>query len=114
MEADDLLCSRNAHAQKVLVRRAQWKINQPPSLERYRASLERSIGWCSFDARSKGQLRPLPLREVGRSWKALAWANGTSWRADGWRVRKLRAVRDQSGQPIFFSVAPSIVTHPLK
>ena len=32
MEADDLLCSRNAHARKVLVGRAQWKINQPPSL----------------------------------------------------------------------------------
>jgi hypothetical protein len=42
MEADDLLCSRNAHDQNVLVRRAQWKIDQPPSLERDLASLE---GW---------------------------------------------------------------------
>jgi hypothetical protein len=33
MEADDLLCSRNARPQKALVGRAQWKINQPPSLE---------------------------------------------------------------------------------
>ena len=50
-------CSRNAHNQNVLVRhaqsridqatlkvkwgrRAQWKINQPPSLKRQRASLE--------------------------------------------------------------------------
>ena len=33
MEADDLLCSRNARPQKVLVGRAQWKINQPPSPE---------------------------------------------------------------------------------
>jgi hypothetical protein len=41
MEADDLLCSRNARPPKALVRRAQWKINQPPSLERQRASLER-------------------------------------------------------------------------
>ena len=32
----------------------------------------------------------------------------------GGRVRKLRAVGDQSGQPIFFSVAPAIVSHPLK
>jgi hypothetical protein len=32
MEADDLLCSRNARPQKALVGRAQWKINQPPSL----------------------------------------------------------------------------------
>jgi len=31
MEADDLLCLRNARPQKVLVGRAQWKINQPPS-----------------------------------------------------------------------------------
>ncbi len=34
MRADALLCSRNARPQKALVRRAQWKINQPPSLER--------------------------------------------------------------------------------
>jgi hypothetical protein len=34
MEADDLLCSRNARPQKALVGRAQWKINQPPSLKR--------------------------------------------------------------------------------
>jgi hypothetical protein len=34
MEADDLLCSRNARSRTPLVERAQWKINQPPSLER--------------------------------------------------------------------------------
>jgi Cytochrome c554 and c-prime len=34
MGPDDLLCSRNARPQKALVGRAQWKINQPPSLER--------------------------------------------------------------------------------
>ncbi len=32
MEADDLLCSRNARSRTPLVGRAQWKINQPPSL----------------------------------------------------------------------------------
>jgi len=32
MEPDDLLCSRNARLQKALVGRAQWKINQAPSL----------------------------------------------------------------------------------
>ncbi len=32
MEPDDLLCSRNARPQKALVGRAQWKINQAPSL----------------------------------------------------------------------------------
>ena len=36
MEPDDLLCSRNARPEKVLVGRAQWKINQPPSLKRYK------------------------------------------------------------------------------
>ena len=40
MEAVDLLCSRNARPQKALVGRAQWEINQPPSLKRERASLE--------------------------------------------------------------------------
>jgi hypothetical protein len=40
MEPDDLLCSRNARPQKALVGRAQWKINQPPSLKRERASSE--------------------------------------------------------------------------
>ena len=34
MEPDDLLCSRNARPEKALVGRAQWKINQPPSLAR--------------------------------------------------------------------------------
>jgi hypothetical protein len=32
MEPDDLLCSRNARSRKTLVERAQWKINQAPSL----------------------------------------------------------------------------------
>ncbi len=40
MKADDLLCSRNARSRTPLVGRAQWKINQPPSLERKRVSLE--------------------------------------------------------------------------
>ena len=34
MEPDYLLCSRNARPQKALVGRAQWEINQPPSLKR--------------------------------------------------------------------------------
>ncbi len=78
MEADDLLCSRNARSGTPLVGRAQWKISQPPSLERneqaqkvhvYRSTcaLEASpfhpaTRWslrreeeCSVDARSKGQ-----------------------------------------------------------
>ncbi|MBF8262116.1 MAG: Prepilin-type N-terminal cleavage/methylation protein [candidate division NC10 bacterium] len=34
MGPDDLLCSRNARSRTPLVGRAQWKISQPPSLER--------------------------------------------------------------------------------
>src|SRR5204863_9936684 len=59
MEPDDLLCSRNARPQKALLGRAQWKINQPPSLKRQRASLEGSF--ISFDARNRGSTR-LPWR----------------------------------------------------
>jgi hypothetical protein len=45
MEPVDLRCSRNAHDQNVLVRRAQEEINQPPSLKREQASLEGSFIW---------------------------------------------------------------------
>ena len=54
MEADDLLCSRNARPQKALVGRAQWKINQPPSLrENERAWKDHFI----FDARTLGPIQ---------------------------------------------------------
>ena len=53
MEPDDLLCSRNARLKKALVGCAQWKINQPPSLKRERASLQRSPV-ASFDTRGEG------------------------------------------------------------
>ena len=43
MEADDLLCSRNARPRKALVGRAQWKINQPPSLEEITSKLGGSM-----------------------------------------------------------------------
>ena len=43
MEADDLLCSRNARPQKALVGRAQWKIHQPPCLGEAQASSEGSF-----------------------------------------------------------------------
>ncbi len=58
MEPDDLLCSRNARPEKALVGRAQWKINQPPSLERKRASLEGSTV-TSLDGRIRKLLTPL-------------------------------------------------------
>ena len=44
MEADDLLCSRNARPEKALVGRAQWKINQPLSL-RYNEQAK-TIDFC--------------------------------------------------------------------
>src|SRR5688572_14648760 len=65
MEPDDLLCSRNSRPQKALVGRAQWKINQPPSLERERASLE---GVCiSFDAHRRSRTTPALKKGDGKS-----------------------------------------------
>ena len=46
MEPDDLLCSRNARLRTPLVGRAQWKINQPPSLrDNERAWREHLFRW---------------------------------------------------------------------
>ena len=53
MEPDDLLCSRNARPQKALVGRAQWKISQPPSLKRRRASLDGSFMWMVLPRRAQ-------------------------------------------------------------
>jgi len=53
MEPDDLLCSRNARSRTPLVGRAQWKINQPPSLEKQRASLEGSFIWMVVPRRAQ-------------------------------------------------------------
>ena len=55
-----VLCSRNAHDQNVLIRRAQWEINQPPSLKRERAILEGSFRRIrGFDARSERALQAI-------------------------------------------------------
>jgi hypothetical protein len=88
MEADDLLCSRNARSRTPLVGRAQWKINQPPSLEKQRASVEGAF--ISFDARSQGQPRPLPL---GAKW-------GKMKRMGGWPVALLCSRNAHRGRPI--------------
>jgi hypothetical protein len=58
-----LLCSRNAHARKVLVGRAQWEPNRPPSREekagkRRQGSLEGSFEWIGV-ARC-AQVHPFP------------------------------------------------------
>ena len=70
MEPDDLLCSRNARPQKALVGRAQWKINQPPSQKRSRASLKESIVFgCARSMRAfedqPGQLLEKQTSELG-------------------------------------------------
>ena len=70
MEPDDLLCSRNARPPKALVGRAQWKINQPPSQKRSRASLEGSIVFgCARSMRAfedqSGQLLEKQTSELG-------------------------------------------------
>jgi len=46
MEAVDLLCSRNARSRTPLVGRAQWKINQPPSLKD-----TSELGWSMYIVR---------------------------------------------------------------
>ncbi len=65
----DLLCSRNARSRTPLVGRAQWEINQPPSLKRQRASLEGS-SVASFNGRTWTNMGTLPGKEkqaLGRS-----------------------------------------------
>jgi hypothetical protein len=83
MEPDDLLCSRNARPQKALVGRAQWKINQPPSLKRKQVSLEGSF-LTSFDARNIGSTRPhylwtitSKLGRMGKEWPGALLARRT-------------------------------------
>jgi hypothetical protein len=44
MEPDDLLCSRNARSRTPLVGRAQWKINQAPSLRDYKRAWKGGAG----------------------------------------------------------------------
>ena len=105
-------CSRSAHDQNVLARRPQWDQHGCHSKREMRASLEGSLKRMRvFDARSKGQPWPLPYREmkrIGRPSLGLMTRPGRSiakqseGRAGekclpvGGRVKKLRAVEDQS------------------
>jgi hypothetical protein len=57
MKPDDLLCSRNARSRTSLVGRAQWKINQPPSLERNEQAWREHV---FLSMRAVGQPWPLP------------------------------------------------------
>jgi hypothetical protein len=69
MEPDDLLCSRNARSRTPLVGRAQWEINQPPSLKRKQASLEGLLyGGRSMRAVKEGL--PTPYGESKKIRKA--------------------------------------------
>ena len=59
----------------------------------------RTIGMCSFDARSKRQPWPLPLREVGRIRRPSIGLMARLGVPVGRRVRKLRAVGDSTRPP---------------
>jgi hypothetical protein len=65
MEPDDLLCSRNARSRTPLVGRAQWKINQPLSPWKQRASVE-GASVTSFDGRSGTSTGAMPERETSK------------------------------------------------
>ncbi len=59
----------------------------------------RTIRMCSFDARSKGQPWPLPLREHIRSRNVLARVKGASRCAQGGPVKKSAHVWDKPRHP---------------
>ena len=91
-------CSRSAHDQNVLARRPQWDQHGCHSKGDRQASLEGSFLW--FDARSKGQPRPLPLRKVERIGRpslgllARPWAKRLSWQTQGgWAGEKVAHTR---------------------
>jgi len=91
METVDLPCSRNARPQKALVERAQWEVNQPPSLrDNERAWKDQLDGWGYFDARSKEQ-SAYSLWEVENQ-KAFARARA--------RFGTFRVGRSRSWRPI--------------
>jgi len=69
MEPDDLLCSRNARPQKALVGRAQWKINQAPSLERNEQAWKEHV-YRSMRAAEAGSPNPFPSCGVSRNGEA--------------------------------------------
>lgn len=67
MEADDLLCSRNARSRTPLVGRAQWMINQPPSMREKQASSE-GVSVASFDGRRGINTGVIPGERNERAW----------------------------------------------
>ena len=61
MEPVDLPCSRNARSRTPLVGRAQWKINQPPSLKDNERAWKDHLYPRSTAAVEPTQLSVLPL-----------------------------------------------------
>jgi len=96
MEPDDLPCSRNARPPKALVERAQWKINQAPSLKRIRASLEerRGAARCPSYSRNAHDQNVLVRRPQSGLTRVpfQTWANEQAWREQ--LYRSMRAVKD--------------------
>ena len=66
MESDDLLCSRNARSKTPLVGRAQWKINQTPSLKEVTSELggKKGAAWSSSCSRNAHAQKVLARREI--------------------------------------------------
>jgi hypothetical protein len=99
MKFDDPLFSRNARPQKALVGRAQWQINQPPSLKRERANLKDQLDrWWSFDAHRKGTVGALRDAEQfsstllrSNSWSTL---HSGTWRWGGYEY----TLRERTGK----------------
>ena len=56
-QADRSSCSQNAHDKNVLVRCAQWKISQPPSLERNEQAWKEHV-YRSMRAREASPFHP--------------------------------------------------------
>ena len=67
MEPDDLLCSRNARSRTPLVGRAQWKINQPPSLKGITSELGGII--CSLVRRAHSRINQATLENEVGDWE---------------------------------------------
>jgi hypothetical protein len=105
MEPDDLLCLRNARSRTPLVGRAQWKINQPPSLR------DNERAWREHLCRSTRAFEDQPGRPWGEIGKQAWKGRGVVWSIP--RARRTRTIRQCSfdarskGQAIQPSLGPS-------
>ena len=96
MGAGDFLCSRNARSQTPLVGRAQWKINQPPSLrdnERVWNEQKRVDSMVSCARATRGLRRPsfglmarLGVPVGGRVRKFAQWGPSSQPSGEGARL----------------------------